>query len=71
LKKQKIVLKTYIGFLSAVKEFTSVQGMEGDMDIFLTVEETKIWTKTNYLFSFRHERIYKIPKEWEAAWKFI
>jgi hypothetical protein len=41
------------------------------MGIFLTVEETKIWTKTNYFFSFRHERIYKIPKEWEAAWKFI
>jgi len=51
-----------------VGEFT---GMEGDTDIYLTIEETKICTKSNYLFSFYFERIYRCSKEWGAAWKFI
>jgi len=41
------------------------------MDIYLTMEKKKTWTKTNYLFSFLCERIYMFSKEWGEAWKYI
>ena len=51
-----------------VGEFT---GMEGNMGVFLTVGEMKIWTKTELSKFYRCERIYRITKTRRKIWAFF